>query len=376
MAKKKINRVQQAVNITIFLLLLVVIGFGLWGTVRVLLTHRADSGQDNSISLEEPDVTVTTAAETTTTTTTTAVTYPAAATRTTDTVTVDDTELLIARNALLVRVSDDGNTVLAERDADAEFYPASMTKIMSMLTFFRLCGDAAINDAVVMDGAVIAAQQAKQLSVAGFKAGEPCRIQDLLYAMMLCSGADAAVTLASYAAGSEEAFVAEMNAYAQEMGLAHTHFTNCTGLHNEAHYSNAQDFARILCFALQDPVCRELMSTRAYTTAVTPEHDKGISFHSTTLTRMVGDELEGLSVPLHIQGGKTGYTDPAGQCLASWAEDADGQIYICIIAGSTMREPLDAVGDTLTLYQLTAMPLDQIARITVDEADLPDYFHY
>ena len=82
----------------------------------------------------------------------------------------------------------------------------------------------------------------------------------------------------------------------------------------------------------------------------------------------------GYNIP-GFEGGKTGYTNPAGQCLATWAENADGEMFVSVIAGSTALKPLDAMGDTLTLYQLTCEPLDRIERITLDEADLPDYVH-
>jgi D-alanyl-D-alanine carboxypeptidase len=212
--------------------------------------------------------------------------------------------------------------------------------------------------------------------VAGFEPGEACSVKDLLYAMMLPSGADAAVMLATHAAGSEAAFAEQMNALAAEMGLQHTHFVNCTGLHEDDHLSSVNDIARILLYALEDPLARQIMSAYRHTTTASPQHEEGIELVSTTLSRLVGNELESLSKPLHIIGGKTGYTNPAGQCLATWAENAEGEEFVSVIAGSTALKPLDAIGDTLTLYQLTCEPLDAISRITVDEADLPDYEHY
>ena len=75
-------------------------------------------------------------------------------------------------------------------------------------------------------------------------------------------------------------------------------------------------------------------------------------------------------------GGKTGFTNPAGQCLATWARSDSGRTYISVVAGSTTFQPLDAVGDTLTLYQLTGIPYGDVQRIVPDEADLPLYEHY
>lgn len=376
MAKR--SKKQKTADIIFAPLLTVVIGLGLIFAAKPVLSHlssRTDSTPEETAETTAETVTETTTVTTTTTTTTTT-RFPGAASATTETVTVDDPALLIARNAVLIKVSPEGNEIIAQKEPDAQIYPASMTKLMTLVTYLELMGEPSDEDTVIMDGAVIAAQQARMAHVEGFQPGETCRIKDLLYATMLPSAADAAVMLAVHAAGSEDAFVEKMNALAQEMGLTHSVFYNCTGLNDERHLSSVSDIARVLEYAVSIPTAREILSTRSYTTTSTPEHPDGISFSSTTLTRMVGDELSGLPVPLQLKGGKTGYTDPAGQCLATWAESADGQMYLCVIAGSTTREPLDAMMDTLTLYQLTCKPLEGLQRITVSEENLPDYVHY
>ena len=356
------------------LMLLALIGMGLSAAWKSLSAHR-DPLTDTA---EESAVTVLTAAATTpatTTVTTTTERFPSAPKKTTETVALTDTDLIYARNAVLLQITPDGNQMLAERDADAEIYPASMTKIMTLVTYLELCGETAESDILIMDADVIAAQRAQMAYVAGFEPGEACSVMDLLYAMMLPSGADAAVMLATHAAGSEAAFAEKMNALAAEMGLQHTHFVNCTGLHEDAHISTVNEIAQILLYALKHPLAAKIMSAYRHTTAASPQHEDGIELVSTTLSRMVGNELESLSKPLHIIGGKTGFTNPAGQCLATWAENADGEMFVTVIAGSTMLEPLDAIGDTLTLYQLTCKAPGEIERMTVDEADLPDYEH-
>lgn len=351
------------------------------GTVcagKAILDHKQNpantpDGTEPTASAAAVTTTSDAATTTTTTTTTTTARFPLAATRSTETVTVEDTDLVYARNCILLECGeDDACTVLAERSPDAQIPPASLTKIMTMVTFFELCGEDVFNETIEMDGKAIDAARAELAYVAGFAAGETCTVKDLLYAMMLPSGADAAIMLARYAAGSEEAFVAEMNRLAGEMGLTGTHFVNCIGLHDDAHYSTAADISRILRYALRSDICRTLMSTREYTTAVTADHPEGIYLQSTTLWRMNGDELESLSRPLHIIGGKTGFTNPAGQCLATWAEDSAGNRWICVICGSTAQRSMDAVSDTLTLYQLTDKPLGEIQRYVLNEEDILD----
>ncbi|MCQ2416458.1 MAG: serine hydrolase [Oscillospiraceae bacterium] len=360
-------------------ILTAILGAGLYAAGKPVLNHMQEKNTQQTAAEEGTALITTTVNETTTATTTTTTTtarFPSAASRTTETVTISDSELVIARNACLIQVSPEGNTRIAEKDADTAIYPASLTKLMTLVTYLELMGEPAEDEAIEMRAEVVAEQQARLAYVAGFTAGESCRIQDLLYAMMLPSGADAAVMLAVHACGSEAAFVEEMNALAKEMGLQQSIFFNCTGLNDERHFSSVQDMAIVLEYAIRNPYAKKILSTRKYTTYPTNVHPEGIELISTTLSRIVGNELENLSDPLHIQGGKTGYTDPAGQCLATWAESADGNTYICVIAGSTPLQPLDAVGDTLTLYQLTDMPLSDITKITVDAENLPDYVHY
>ncbi len=285
---------------------------------------------------------------TTTTTTTTTTLYPPIAGTSTKTVAITDESLIYGRNAALIDVET--HEIIAGRGAEDVIYPASMTKIMTMLTVLKLLGDdeTALYQAYLMDGDLVAALRAQTLVCAGFADGEPCRIIDMLYALMLPSGADAAVGLANFTAGSEEALVAEMNRYAAEMGLRQTHFVNCTGLHHEEHYSTPAEIACILEYAMQNPLCRKIMSTAEYTTAATTAHPDGLALKSSVFFRLPETLPQGIT----FGGGKTGFTNAAGQCLASWAvDDASGKTYISIVAGCDGLKPLDAVCDTLTLYE-------------------------
>lgn len=377
--KKKKNGGKTAAGIIIIPLMIAVLGGGIYLAAKDVRDNRKQKPQTSDSTADAQITDGTALPETTVTTETTTETLPAfpdKAERSDTTITMTDTTKVLARNSLLIECSGNGGTILAEHDADAEIYPASMTKVMTLLTFSHLCDTEAMDDVILMDADVLREQEEQMAYVAGFKAEEACRIRDLVYAMMLPSGADAAVMLATYAAGSEADFVAEMNNLAAEIGLEHSHFENVTGLHENSHISSLNDLSRILMAAIRDPFCAEAMSTLQYTTAATVEHPKGIDLVSTTLSRMVGDELENLPDPLHVVGGKTGFTNPAGQCLATWAQSDSGKTYICIVAGSTTFQPLDAAADTLTLYQLTGLPLGDIQRIELDEADLPLYEHY
>ncbi len=356
------------------LLLTAVLGGALFAAGSMIIPHLTRTPERPASP--EPVGTQTSAADSVTSTETAAITTTEAITTTAAIDTGEfDESLVYARNALLLKLTDAEPVTLYDRGADEQIYPASMTKIMTLITFLDLVPGDSLNESIPMDADVIASQQAKYAYVAGFQPGEQCVIRDLIMAMMLPSGADAAVMLATYAAGSEDAFVVKMNEKAQAMGLTKTHFVNCTGLHEDNHTSSVRDISVILSEAIKNPFCKAAMSTLKHTTAATEQHPNGIELVSTTLSRQVGNELDNLPVPLHLVGGKTGFTNPAGQCLATWAQDNAGNTYICIVAGSTALEPLHAMGDVLTLYQLTSVPAGQVTRIQPEAANLPDYVH-
>ncbi len=340
----KLGRVLAAAVCVVFLLLLVVVLLCYFGGVFRRASNANSSVPDALQALQSDQMTtITTTTEVTTTTTTTL--YPPVAQNDTKTIALTDEAVILAQNAVLVDPTT--HTLIAQRKADEQIYPASMTKIMSMLTVLRLLGEESkLYHAYIMDGDLIGPLREQSAVCAGFQGGEACRIIDMLYGMMLPSGADAAVGLAIYTAGSVEAFVTEMNAYAKEMGLTQTHFVNCTGLHDDSHVSTVNEIACILSYALQNPLCRQIMSTAEYTTAVTAQHPDGLTVHSTLFSRMTGSELDDIAVC----GGKTGFTNQAGQCLATWAQAKDGKEYICVVAGCDGAKPMEAVYDTLTIY--------------------------
>lgn len=152
-------------------------------------------------------------------------------------------------------------------------------------------------------------------------------IKDLLYGILLPSGAECCMAFADRIAGSEEAFVDMMNEKATEIGMSNTHFCNATGLHNPDHYSTVKDISILLKYALQYEDFRQAFSSSRYSTRPTNQHPDGFTFRSTMFKYMDSTEVVGGE----IIGGKTGYTEEAGLCLASLAE-VDGKEYILVTA--------------------------------------------
>jgi len=214
-------------------------------------------------------------------------------------------------NGILIDVKN--GAVIASKGGEDLIYPASMTKIMTLIVAVENCPD--LDEKFTMTAEITDPLYLANASVAGFKVGEEVTVRDLIYGLILPSGGDGALGLAYHIAGSEEAFAELMNKKAQELGLKNTHFTNCTGLHGEEHYSTCHEIAIILEYAIRDDFMREVLTTYQYTTEITPQNPDGILLTSTLLSRMNGDE----SGTVFVQGGKTGYTNEAKNCLATFA---------------------------------------------------------
>ena len=154
---------------------------------------------------------------------------------------------LYSSSAVLVDVQS--GTVLAEKAPDAKIYPASMTKVMTLLVAAENLPD--LDATFTMTQAIIDPIYLAGASMAGFVDGETVSMRDLLYGAVVPSGAEATEALAQAVAGSEEAFVTMMNEKAATLGLTSTHFMNTSGLHDEDHYSTVREIALILQAALQ-----------------------------------------------------------------------------------------------------------------------------
>ena len=227
-----------------------------------------------------------------------------------------------------ILIDADSNEIVAYRNYNTRMFPASLTKVMTLIVAVENIED--LSDTVLITADMIDPMIQQDASCAGFAAGETPTLEQVLYGIILPSGADASLAAADYVSGSEAAFVELMNQKAQEMGLKNTHFTNVVGLHDENHYSTAEDMALIMKYAIQNETCRKVLSTYQYQIPPTEYNPDGILLTSTMFSRMEGTEMPGVV----IEGGKTGYTDQAGQCLANFAE-ANGKTYIMVLAGGT-----------------------------------------
>ena len=223
-----------------------------------------------------------------------------------------------------ILIDADAGLVVAEKNGSAKMYPASMTKVMTLLVACEHIAD--LNEKLEITQDIVDYVKKEGASNCGFKAGEQVTMLDLLYGLILPSGADAALALVRRIAGSEEQFVALMNQKAQQLGIsATTHFTNCTGLYNDNHYSTAEDMAIIMRAASQNSVAATILTTRSYTTQANNKRTTGLSFSNLFLKRIDTQTTGG-----QVNFAKTGYVAKAGNCAVSYFTAASGRHYICV----------------------------------------------
>lgn len=247
---------------------------------------------------------------------------------------------IVSQNIIVINC--DTNTVVAARNATERCYPASTTKVMTILTAVDYITD--YNKTFTFSYEITDPFYEEGATIAGFANEEAVNMTDLLYGAILPSGADATAGLAISIAGSEEEFAKLMNKKAKELGLKNTNFTNASGLFDENHYTTPEDMAVIVREAMKNELCRKVLSTYQYTTAVTPQHPEGVPLTSTLFSYMYGTEPEGSD----ILGGKTGFVSESGYCIASFGKSDTGTEYVCVTLKGVSLWP--TVFDQIKLY--------------------------
>ncbi len=213
---------------------------------------------------------------------------------------------------------------------------ASLTKILTTITALDLIKDLNYKVTITKDMLKNITQNA---SKAGLKVGDVLTYEDLLYAALLPSGADATQSLAIALTGSVSNFVKKMNEQASLIGMTNSHFLNTSGLDIEGQYSTAEDVLKLLKYALNNSTFKEIFTTRKYVL------QNGLEIHST---------IQGYEEALEIEveriiGSKTGFTDYAGLCLASLVEVANHEILIITIKAPYVKNEYYNLKDHLAI---------------------------
>lgn len=238
-----------------------------------------------------------------------------------------------AASAILYEYETD--TLLYSWEADMPIYPASLVKI---LTALMVAEQGNMTEIVTVNQEVLDTVDSDAVSV-DLVADEIITVEDLLYCMMVSSANDAAAVLADHIGGSQDAFVAQMNQYAAELGCTATNFVNVHGLHNDEQVTTVRDMTRILAAAVQNEIFMQVFGETHYTVAQTNKSEARKL--STGNYLMSTDEVE-IYYDTRITGGRTGATAAGERCVASTASDGSLNV-ICIISGAKSAYQDDGV---------------------------------
>lgn len=247
---------------------------------------------------------------------------------TTDTTVTTGADVISERSIMIDLSSGD---ILMQKGYKDRICPASMTKVLTVLVAAEHLTDEELDNKFTITHDITAYVWEHDLSAVNWADNEEVTVRDLLYGTILPSGADAAIGLATYIAGSEDAFVEMMNEKINELGLSSSsHFTNCVGLYDDNHYSTVYDIAMIMEAAIENDLAREVLSTKRYTTSSTVEHPDGIEISNWFLRRIEDKDTGG-----EVIAAKTGFVNESKNCAVSYGKDNSGNEYIICTQGST-----------------------------------------
>lgn len=234
-----------------------------------------------------------------------------------------------AKSAMLI--SMDTDEVLFERDADKKVYPASITKIMTLIIMLeseRYNPDATVTMTEDIDALITGTDS----SVSNLQVGEQIRQIDLCYFVLMQSAGDCAYLAALTYGDTVDNFVKMMNDKAKKLGLEGTHYGNPVGLHDEQTYTTARDTAKLTKYALKNETFKKICESTRYTVPATNMSDERVL----STTNFLHDNTTDYFYQ-YAHGVKTGYTDEAGRCLVSTAS-LDGYNYMCVLFGCTVSD--------------------------------------
>lgn len=213
-------------------------------------------------------------------------------------------------------------------------YPASITKLMTAILVLEYGN---LGEYVTIEKEDLDLEEGSQMT--GFKVGDKVTLGDLLYAILIKSGNDAAMAAARHVAGNTQLFVRNMNDKLRTIGATGSHFMNPTGLHDEEHYTTVYDIYLMLYTASQFDTFLDIIRFSAYDITVLREEGTQVQIRldstDSYLTKAVTPPKD-----VKVLGGKTGTTSVAGHCLALLSQNAFGQLYISVLVGEPTADSL------------------------------------
>lgn len=252
---------------------------------------------------------------------------------------VVDEEKIHSSNVGVYNIED--MSLIYGKNIDERISIASITKVMTAIVAVENVED--VYNSVKIDYNQISKWLYEELSIAGIYDGQELTYYDLIATMLIPSGADSAIFIASNIFKNYNEFINKMNEKASELGMNSTHFSNPVGYDDENNYSTIEDVAIMMNYALKNNTLKDILTMKKYTTS-----DNKLTVYST---------LDSLAIKYGVQidkiiGGKTGTTQNAGRCLASFSDD-EGVPLLVIVVGSPLYSnmPYNLI-DTEYLYDI------------------------
>lgn len=253
-------------------------------------------------------------------------------------------EYLNAQAAILVDMNS--GRILFQKDMDTRHYPASTTKIMTLLLAVER---GRLEEKVVLPAAT--GKVPRDSSLVPVYPGERMTMRDLLYGLMIRSGNDAANAIADICAGSVEGFVIQMNQRAASLGLNNTHFTNPHGYHSAEHYTTARDLATLALSAMANEDFAAISSALSYEMPATQKRGALLIRNSNEL--LIPSSLFYYEAAVGI---KSGYTSHAGFCYVGSAVREEQRLLAVILGSRTRNRGWD---DMARLFNYGFVTLDK-----------------
>ena len=230
--------------------------------------------------------------------------------------------------------------VIYAKDAYEKRYPASITKVMTVLVALE---HGNLEDTITMSDTAVWGIERDSSHIA-LDVGEEINFEDALYAVLLVSANEAAWGVAEHVAGTLDKFCDLMNQKAEELGCVSTHFVNANGLHDDEHYTCAYDMALIAREAIKNDKFREITATTHYIIPPTNKQEEERELWQNN--KLIKEESD-FYYP-YCEGGKTGFTDQALGTLVTWAKKDDVEL-ICVVMHS--RPTSTTYTDSKALYE-------------------------
>lgn len=245
---------------------------------------------------------------------------------------------LSAQSAVLMDF--DSESIMYGKNETEKIFPASTTNILTAIVVLE---NIQLTDMVVVDPMAVELGVGSSISL---EAGESLSVESLLHAMILESANDAAFALALHTGGSLGEFSKMMNDKAEQIGCTNSNFINPCGLHDEEHYSSAQDMAKIMAYGMRNETFRKLLSATTYTIPETNMRaEPRVLYTPNRIFEsqeeiMVGEQSVPVAYP-GVVGSKTGYSDESGNSIITMATRDDRSFIVAIYNAEGMASYAD-----------------------------------